>query len=235
MADPVMIAGQMRPARKRPPYLLIGLAGLLLWGFLSVADEVSEGETTAFDTTVTAFFREPDGPQNPVGPVWLEEAVRDLTALGSFPVLGLIVAAAVVYLFMSGKQGTGVFLAISVIGGTLLSNGMKAWFDRPRPDVDAVARVFTASFPSGHATLSAVTYLTVGLLLAEAAATRRLKAFWLVLGVVLALLVGVSRIYIGVHYPTDVIAGWCIGGAWALVCWAVYSAIAARQTPAAKL
>ncbi len=223
MSTPSATDHPASPRKRRPPYILIALVGLLVWGFVSVADEVSEGETSAFDTAVTSIFREPANPTDPIGPVWVEEAVRDITALGSFPVLGLIVAVTVIFLFMSGRPRTGIFVGVSVIGGTLLSNGMKAFFDRPRPDVEAVARVFTASFPSGHATLSAVTYLTLGLLLSETAA-RPLKAFWLGLGIVLALMIGVSRIYMGVHFPTDVLAGWCIGGAWALVCWAIYSA-----------
>jgi undecaprenyl-diphosphatase len=204
-------------------YLLVGLAGLLVWGFASVADEVMEGETKPFDDAVTAFFREPGNPSDPWGPVWLEEAVRDITSLGSVSVLGLVVIASVVYLLFAGKPRSAVFVAASVIGGTLLSNLLKTGFNRPRPDFEAVARVFTASFPSGHATLSAVTYLTLGLLLAESSPTRRLKAYCVGLGMTLAVLVGASRIYIGVHFPTDVLAGWCIGGAWALLCWAAYS------------
>lgn len=216
--------------RERALYLLIALAGLLVWGFASVADEVVEGDATAFDAAVTDIFREPGLPNDPLGPIWLEEAVRDITALGSVSVLGLIVIASVAYLIFAGKLRTGVFLLVSVLGGTLLSTALKAWFNRPRPDVEAVARVFTASFPSGHATLSAVTYLTLGLLLGEASNSVRLRVFCWGLGIVLALLVGVSRVYIGVHFPTDVMAGWCVGGAWALVCWAVYSLMFPHRT-----
>lgn len=220
-----------RPSR-RPIYILVAIAGLLAWGFASVADEVTEGDTVAFDTAVTLFFREPGNPADPWGPLWLEEAVRDITSLGSFSVLGLIVIVSVLYLCFSGKPKTGLFVAVSVVGGTLLSSALKVWFNRPRPDVEAVARVFTASFPSGHATLAAVTYLTLGLLLAEASPLRRLKVFWFGTGVALALIVGISRIYIGVHFPTDVLAGWCVGGAWALLCWAVYSLLFRTRPPA---
>ncbi|MGV3491287.1 MAG: phosphatase PAP2 family protein [Devosia sp.] len=218
------------PTRKRqPPYILIALVALLLWGFANIADEVTDGETTAFDTAVTSIFRTAGDPETPIGPMWLQEAVRDITALGSFSVLGLIVVVTVAYLFFSGHRLTALFVAVSVVGGTLLSTGMKVWFDRPRPDVEAVARVFTASFPSGHAMLAAVTFMTLGLLLAESAPGRRMKAFWLTLSITLALLVGISRLYMGVHYPTDVLAGWCIGAAWALVCWAIYSELRRRR------
>jgi undecaprenyl-diphosphatase len=211
--------------RGRAFYVLVGLAGLLAWGFASVADEVMEGGTKPFDDAVTALFRELGHPTDPWGPVWLEEAVRDITALGSVSVLALVVIASVVYLLFAGKPRTAVFVATSVVGGTVLSTALKAGFNRPRPDVEAVARVFTSSFPSGHAMLSAVTYLTLGLLLAESSPSRYLKAYCFDLGISLALLVRISRIYIGVHFPTDVVAGWCVGGAWALLCWAAYSLV----------
>lgn len=205
---------------RRWPYIFAGLAAALLWAFGFVADEVLEGDTVAFDTAVTAFFREGDDPW---GPMWLEEAMRDVTAMGSFTILGFLLIVAVLYLSLSGKGRTAIFVAFAVIGGTIISTGLKMLFDRPRPDVEAATRVFTASFPSGHATVSAVVYLTLGLLLAEAMSRRPLKIYFICLGVFMTLAVGISRIYIGVHYPTDVIAGWSLGTAWALVCWAGYS------------
>ena len=205
---------------RRWPYIFAGLAAALLWAFGFVADEVLEGDTVAFDTAVTAFFREGD---HPWGPMWLEEAMRDVTAMGSFTILGFLLIVAVLYLSLSGKGRTAIFVAFAVIGGTIISTGLKMVFDRPRPDVEAATRVFTASFPSGHATVSAVVYLTLGLLLAEAMSRRPLKIYFICLGVFMTLAVGISRIYIGVHYPTDVIAGWSLGTAWALVCWAGYS------------
>ncbi|RYE77539.1 MAG: phosphatase PAP2 family protein [Hyphomicrobiales bacterium] len=210
---------------RRLPYLLAGLAAALLWAFGFVADEVIEGDTVGFDTAVTAFFRDGGNLGDPWGPTWLEEAVRDVTAMGSFTILGFVLIVAVLFLGLSGKGRTAVFVAVSVIGGTIASTGLKLLFDRPRPDVEAATRVFTASFPSGHATVSAVVYLTLGLLLAEATSNRALKLYYIGLGVFITLAVGLSRIYIGVHYPTDVIAGWSLGAAWALVCWASYSVL----------
>jgi len=210
------------PSRKLP-YVFAGLAAALLALFGMVADEVIEGDTVVFDEAVTAFFRENGNLNDPWGPTWLEEAMRDVTALGSFTILGFVVIVTVLFLSLSGKGRTAVFVTLSVIGGTIASTGLKMLFDRPRPDVEAATRVFTASFPSGHATVSAVVYLTLGLLLSEASVDRRLKAFFVVLGVFITATVGISRIYLGVHYPTDVIAGWSLGLAWALACWAVYS------------
>ena len=208
---------------RRLPYVVAGLAAALLWAFGFVADEVIEGDTVGFDAAVTALFREGGNLNDPWGPMWLEEAMRDITAMGSFTILGFLLIAAVLYLGLSGKGRTATFVAFAVIGGTIVSTGLKMLFDRPRPDVEAATRVFTASFPSGHATVSAVVYLTLGLLLAEAMSRRPLKVYFIGLGVFMTLAVGISRIYIGVHYPTDVIAGWSLGTAWALVCWTGYS------------
>lgn len=213
------------PTPRRFPYVLAGLTAILLWGFGSVADEVIEGETLAFDTAVTSFFREAGNPNDPWGPTWLEEAMRDVTGLGSFTILGFVLLATVLYLAFAGKGRTALFVGFSVVGGTILSTGFKMLFDRPRPDVEAATRVFTASFPSGHATVSAVVYLTLGLLLAEATTDKRTRVYFIVLGVFLTMAVGISRIYLGVHFPTDVIAGWSLGAAWALACWAGYAVL----------
>lgn len=217
-------AGASAPGRpRRIPYVLAGLTALLLWGFASVADEVIEGDTTVFDDTVTAFFREPGNPGELWGPAWFEEAVRDVTGLGSFTVLGFILIVTMLYFVLNDQRRTAVFVGFAVVGGTILSSLLKELFDRPRPEMIDAARVFTASFPSGHATMSAVVFLTLGLLLAESSRAHRLKAFFVGLGIFLALAVGVSRVYLGVHHPTDVIAGWALGGAWALACWVSYS------------
>ena len=204
-------------------------AAALLAGFGLVADEVLEGDSVAFDQAVALVFRDNGDMNDPIGPLWLEEAARDITSLGSFAVLGLIVVFTVSYLWLHGKRTTAAFVGFAVIGGTALSNILKEAFDRPRPDVEAATRVFTSSFPSGHATLSAVVYLTLGVLLAESTSDNRLRGYFLGLGLFLTILVGVSRVYLGVHYPTDVIAGWSLGAAWALLCWAGYKVLGIRR------
>jgi undecaprenyl-diphosphatase len=108
----------------------------------------------------------------------------------------------------------------AVCGGMMLSTALKMGFERPRPDlVPHATRVYTASFPSGHAMLSATAYLTLGALLARVEKLRRIKAFFLGLAVCLTLLIGISRVYLGVHWPSDVLAGWADGAAWASLCW----------------
>ncbi len=207
--------------RARRELMLIA-AALLILAFGQLAAEVLEGETLAFDEAVLLAMREPGDPAEPIGPAWFDEAARDITALGSFACLGLLLAAATGYLLLRRKRATALLLVVTVVGGTIVSTLLKYIFARPRPDVVMpAARVFTASFPSGHATMSAITFLTVAALLARSEAEPGLKAYVLALGVALTVLVGLSRVYLGVHYPTDVLAGWCLGAAWGAMCWGI--------------
>jgi len=193
-----------------------------LWAFVSLADEIVEGETEAFDRAVLLFFRSSSDPSDPIGPIWLEEAVRDVTALGGNLVLTFVAAAVIVYMLLAGKRGVGLLVFISVGGGILLASILKLFFQRARPDlVPHGAEVYTASFPSSHAMMSAVVYLTLGALLARIEVVPRLRIYFLALAALLTAMVGISRIYLGVHWPTDVIAGWAIGSAWAMLVWLV--------------
>jgi undecaprenyl-diphosphatase len=200
---------------------LFVIAGGLV-GFGSIAEEVFEGDTSAFDRHVLLLFRHTNDLSIPIGPAWVQEMARDVTSLGSFAVLGLMVLLVLGYIAMIGKPGAAGFILASVLGGQGLSTVLKVLFQRPRPDLVAHAtRVFTASFPSGHAMLSAVTYLTLGAVLTRVVPSHRAKVYVISAAVFLTLLVGVSRVYLGVHWPTDVLAGWCVGSAWAVLCWAV--------------
>jgi len=196
--------------------LLIGGA---LQAFAELADEVEDGETHAFDRAVMLALREPGDPSDPLGPSWIEFLARDITALGGTAVLVLLTLAVLGFLLLSRRWGAAVFVTLSMLGGTLLSNALKSAFDRPRPDlVPHAVEVSSASFPSGHAMLSAVAYLTLGALVAEVLPQRRFRVYLLLCAVFLTLLVGTTRVYLGVHWPTDVLAGWSIGAAWALMC-----------------
>lgn len=203
------------------PVLLAGLvvaAGL--WGFEELMEVARDASPHAFDTQIMLAFREAGQPDNPIGPFWLEGAMRDITGLGSAAVLFLITAAVVVYLLMIRRPGAALFVFVAVAGGQVLSSTLKLGIDRPRPElVSHLVDVATFSFPSGHAMLSAVTYLTLGSLAAEVLPGRTTKIYVLSLAVLTTLLVGISRIYLGVHWPSDVLAGWCAGFAWAMLCW----------------
>ncbi len=202
------------------PLLSLLALSLFAWGFVKLASEVIEGDTTTLDRTILLALRDAGNPADPIGPSWLEEAARDITALGGHVVLTIVTLATLAYLLMTRKGHAALLVAAAVGGGMLLSTALKMGFERPRPDlVPHAARVYTASFPSGHAMLSAVTYLTLGALLARVQPSRRLKAFLLGLAVILTILVGASRVYLGVHWPSDVLAGWCVGAAWASLCW----------------
>ena len=148
--------------------------------------------------------------------------MRDFTALGGVGVLTLLTISVAGYLVLTGKRRASLDVVLSIVGGIVLSSLIKAGFDRPRPDlVPYGSQVYTASFPSGHSMMAAVVYLTLGALLARLRASVRVKAYVLSLAVFLTLLVGVSRVYLGVHWPTDVLGGWAMGAAWALFCWLV--------------
>jgi undecaprenyl-diphosphatase len=196
--------------------------GVCLAGFVAITHEVMEGETNRLDQGILLAMRMPEDHGDPVGPAWVEEMFRDFTALGGVGVLGLIAIACVGYLWLRGMRRVALSVVFSIAGGLLLSLALKAGFDRPRPElVSHGSMVYTSSFPSGHSMLAAIVYLTCGAFLAAAHCRRSIRVFILAYAVLLTLLVGVSRIYLGVHWPTDVLAGWSAGWAWAAASWLV--------------
>lgn len=213
---------------KKPPFFRAELAPVLvlilvaggIWLFAELAGEVREGETRRIDESILLVMRNPADHSDPLGPRWLEEMQRDFTALGGVGVLAFLTVAVSAYLFLDGKRHAAVLVLIAVGGAFVGSIALKHGFQRPRPDlVPHGSYVYTSSFPSGHSMMSAATYLTLGALLARMQSRRRVKIFLLAFAALLTLLVGISRVYLGVHWPTDVLAGWTAGGVWALVCW----------------
>ncbi|MHB8915430.1 MAG: phosphatase PAP2 family protein [Thiobacillus sp.] len=203
--------------------LLLGaLATVFLYVFAKIAEEVHEGATRDFDRFLLLAFRSKTDLLEPLGPVWLAEVMRDITALGSFTVLGLVTFSVAGFLMLTRKRHAAGIVVLSITSGTLVSSLLKWLFARPRPDlVPHATVVYTQSFPSGHAMLSAVVYLTLGALLARTQAEPRVKAYLLLLAIALTLTVGISRVYLGVHWPTDVLAGWAVGACWALLWWVI--------------
>ena len=202
---------------------------LLVLTFARLTDLVVEGNTRQFDERVLASLREPHNPSQPIGPRWLEGAALDITALGSGFVLGLFVLAIVGFLLLQGTYRTALFVLVATMGGGLLNTMLKGVFQRPRPDiVPHLREVFSLSFPSGHAMTSAAVYLTLGAMLMRITEHRATKMYCMAMAMLLTVLVGASRVYLGVHYPTDVLAGWLAGMSWALLCWIVERALERR-------
>jgi undecaprenyl-diphosphatase len=229
------LAGLWRQIRSYPLELDVLVAIFALaaasFTFFKLLSEMREGETLTADQAILLALREPNDPSNPIGPEWLESIFRDLTSLGSPVVLGLITIAAICYLWIDGKRAVGLFVAIAIAGGAILSLLLKLGFARPRPElVSHLVNVNSFSFPSAHATMATITYLTLGVLLASVQCRRRMKIYLISIALILAVIVGFTRIFLGVHWPTDVIAGWCIGTAWALGCWLLATWLQYRGT-----
>src|SRR5687767_1066082 len=184
----------------------------LLYAFVALAGEVMEGDTRALDTQILQALRKADDPSTPIGPVWLEGALLDLTAVGGPTVITLVVVAVVGFLCLQTRYRTAMVVAAAAVSGEVVNQVLKQLFMRPRPDVVPHLRdVTTASFPSGHAMESAIVYLTLGVMLMRVAERPITKIYCLGIAVLVTLLVGISRVYLGVHYPTDVLGGWIFG------------------------
>ncbi|WP_375770264.1 phosphatase PAP2 family protein [Archangium gephyra] len=214
----------------------IGLLATLLTlvavglGFIALSDEVREQETQHFDERVLLSLRRADNAEEPVGPRWLAEGARDVTALGSVSVLTLVVCAVAGFLVLVRRWRTLALVVGSTVGGALVNTLLKSLFARPRPSVvPHLTHVLTESFPSGHAMLSAIVYLTLGALLAQLVERRWLRAYLVGVALTLTLLIGLTRVYLGVHYPTDVLGGWMAGLAWALLTAVVARAVKRRS------
>jgi undecaprenyl-diphosphatase len=211
---------QAAKASKKSALIALLTIACLLFAFGVIAQNVTAGTSLAFDQKVVLALRDPGNPSAPIGPAWAQEAARDLTSLGSVIVLLIMTCAVAVYLFLARKYAAVWLLLVAVFGGMAMNDLLKLAYARPRPDhVYQATRVFTSSFPSAHAELSAITYLTMAALLAQSQSSFKIGLYFIALAALLTMSIGVSRIYLGVHYPTDVLGGWCIGAAWALACW----------------
>lgn len=225
-----VLAQVARRERTELRVLLVSLGVLsLAIAFVYVADNVIQGDTRDFDERMVRALRKADDPGEPIGPVWLRDGALDITALGSPTVLGLVVIAVTGYLVLHGLYRTGAFVFVASCGGWFLNWALKLAFERPRPSlVPHLRDVSSSSFPSGHALTSAAVYLTLGTLLMRLATGRLAKFYCIAVAMLATLLVGATRVFLGVHYPTDVLAGWLIGLSWALMCWMIERALERR-------
>jgi undecaprenyl-diphosphatase len=210
-----------RLERRELTWLLVGLGGcILLFAFLALAGEVMGGETLAFDRKIVLAFRKTDDPSLPIGPAWMTSVLLDLTAIGGPTVLGLFVLAVIVFLALQTRYWTAFFVFATAASGEVIGYAMKSVFARPRPTiVPHLREAFSSSFPSGHAMQSAIVYLTLGAMLMRITEGRLTKIYCFSVAMLLTFLVGLSRVWLGVHYPTDVLAGWIVGLLWASICW----------------
>jgi len=199
--------------------LLIAAGGLL--AFIALVDEMREQSAGhGFDSMVLAFLRPGANPHDALGPRWFEHAVAEFTTLGGTVNLTVIVIIAVLFLLLQRRVASALLVTFATGGGMALSEAIKTLFGRDRPPlIYRAVETSNASFPSGHAMLSTITYLTLGALLAQVMPRRREKIFVFSVAALLAALIGASRIYLGVHWTTDVLAGWSLGAAWAMICW----------------
>ena len=201
--------------------------------FIEMADDMTEADGQAFDQAVLAWMQPVAG--DPRGPWWLHEAAADLTALGGISVLTLFALIALGFLIIQGKRLSALLLLIGLVGGVALSEGLKALFGRARPpEAFQAVETLNASFPSGHALLSTVFYLTLGVMLTRAFPRMHLKAFILGAAMTVAVLIGLTRVYLGAHWASDVFAGWCAGAAWAIALWLVAYAVGRHQAARAR-
>jgi len=204
--------------------------GALLWLTIKLAEIVIEGGTTRIDTAILLALRTPGDPGDSLGSTWFEEVIRDLSGLGGLGVLGLLVTITVGGLLLTDKHRSAGFLLATAVGGLIVSNVLKSVVNRPRPDVvQHGAPVYYTSFPSGHAMMSTVIYLTLGAFVTSLIRAKSLKLYVMAQAILLIVLIGLSRVYLGVHWPSDVLAGWTVGAAWVLGCWLVAKAVNARD------
>jgi undecaprenyl-diphosphatase len=204
------------------PLVSLLAVSLLGYGFFALAHEVGEGSTAALDRKLLLALRNPADLADPIGPRWLEETMRDITGWGSVVTIVVLTASVCGYLVLTHRRRVALFVLAAVGGGEGVSTLLKHFYHRPRPDlVPHGMEVFTASFPSGHAMMSAIAFLTLGTLVTRVEPRRRVGAMVMVLAIGMTILVGISRVYLGVHWPSDVLAGWCVGAAWAALCWFV--------------
>ncbi|RDE07179.1 phosphatase PAP2 family protein [Sphingomonas aracearum] len=216
---PELPAAEPASSRAPGPLLAAGVAAAGLGLVLGIGALAGQS-AFSFDRRVLAALRLPGPGAHPIGPEWLHWAMLDITALGSSTVLTLVVLAAVGLLLAERLWLTAALVAAGTISGSWIVTLVKGHVARARPDlIDRLTEASGMSFPSGHATNSAIIYLTVAALLTQTTPGRHVRAYIFVLAVLLVGLIGISRIYLGVHWTSDVMAGWSFGTIWALAWW----------------
>ncbi|TXC68114.1 phosphatase PAP2 family protein [Sphingorhabdus soli] len=228
------LTSDLRSERNLPlrPILLIGTVSAMVLMFLWLWFEVAEGDLKAIDTSLLLAFRTPGDLHTMAGPVWLRQTMLDLTTLGSATMLTIVIIGSASFMALKKAYRTSLILLGATISGSVAVALLKGFFVRPRPIlVDHLVIEHSASFPSGHAANSAIVYLTIAALFMRIEPDLRTRLFVLMAAILLTLAIGISRVALGVHWPSDVLAGWMFGAAWASL-WALVVKLPRAADPA---
>jgi undecaprenyl-diphosphatase len=213
----------LRSERRLPLRLILLLGGTALTAllFLWLWSEIAEGELNAIDREILLAFRNSADLTTMAGPTWLRQTMLDFTTLGGTTVIILMIVGSATFLYMKGAHRMALVIVGATISGSIMVTLLKGFFQRPRPTlVDHLVIEHSASYPSGHAANSAIVYLTIAVLFLRAEPSLKTRIFVLSAALLLTFAVGVSRVALGVHWPSDVLAGWMFGISWACL-WAL--------------
>jgi len=206
-----------------------------LWSFLAIGSEMQEGELTGFDRSVLEALRQNGDTHKAIGPHWLIESMRDVTALGGVTLVTVVTVLAVTLLLGHKQKNQAVVLAIFIPLAQLSSGLFKDVYDRARPSFAIFGDLPTSmSFPSGHSTVATATYFLLAVIVSSLETNRSMKVLAFAVAALLSLAIGFSRVFLGVHWPSDVIAGWCLGAAWAMIAAVVLRALKKRSLASAR-
>jgi len=214
----------MKPGQ-RFLFLVLALVFLtaFIWGLVVLTREVKLGHTQKTDEQIMIALRSPEHVDDPLGGLWVEHLARDLTSLGSTYVIILVTLATGGFLAFNNHRRSAVLLLTATASGMVVYYVFKQAIGRPRPElVSHLVHSETPSYPSGHAMLAGLLFFGLALIAGKELASIRLKLYLICVAVLLALAVGASRIYLGVHWATDVLAGWLAGFGWALLWWLIW-------------
>lgn len=212
-----------RSERKLPLrlILLLGSVSLTALLFLWLWSEIAEGELATIDQTILFAFRQSGDLRTMAGPTWLRQTMLDFTTIGGTTVLILVIAGSAAFVYLKGAHRMALVILGATLSGSAMVTLLKGFFQRPRPTlVDHLVIEHSASYPSGHAANSAIVFLTIAVLFSRVEDSSRTRLFVLSVALMLTLAVGISRVALGVHWPSDVLAGWMFGTSWACL-WAL--------------
>jgi undecaprenyl-diphosphatase len=217
------LSSRFRSEQKLPLRVILLFGGISLTAllFLWLWSEIAEGELAAIDQAILLAFRQSGDSQTMAGPSWLRQTMLDFTTLGGTTILTMVITGSALFVYLKGARHMAFVILGATISGALVVTLLKNFFQRPRPMlVDHLVVEHSASYPSGHAANSAIIFLTIAVLFLRVEPSLKTRIFVLATAIFLTLAVGISRVALGVHWPSDVLAGWMFGTSWACL-WAL--------------